>query len=51
MVIVEVDDWPEFVEAGGVDVMVRSETSAAVTWKISVVVCGPAPPVAVTLTV
>ena len=50
-VIVDVDDSPVFAVTGVVDVMVISDGWAAVTWKVSVVVCGAAPPVAVTVTV
>jgi len=50
-VIVEVDDWPALVEAGVVEVTVMSGGVATEKWKVSVVVWGAAPPVAVTVTV
>jgi len=49
-VIVEVDDWPALVEAGFVEVAVMSGGVGAAKWKVSVVVWGAAPPVAVTVT-
>jgi len=49
-VIVEVDDWPALVEAGFVEVTVMSGGVGAEKWKVSVVVWGAAPPVAVTVT-
>jgi len=50
-VIVEVDDWPALVEAGAVEVMETSGGVGEEKWKVSVVVWGAAPPVAVTATV
>ena len=49
--IVEVDDWPELVDGGVVEVMVTSGGVTTEKWKVSVVVWGAAPPVTVTTTV
>jgi len=50
-VIVDVDDWPALTEAGVVEVMVTSGGVNTEKWKVSVVVWGAAPPLAVTVTV
>ena len=47
----EADDWPILEEGGVVEVMVTSGGVNTEKWKVSVVVWGAAPPLAVTVTV